>query len=272
MLHGISRLMNTSRLSTRFCRLGSQLIVFPLVVISLCSCGRTSNSTDVKITTTLKPAAISAIEAHDGIIVRYEVDKKIKVETTMPAKFKDDIIVESVGNRLVARLREGSNISNPNTIVRASGPALTRVTVTNAAQVTITKENYVHPSDFVATVETAGSLRADDMIQAQRVRVKAKTAGLIQLKDVFVDDFTAEAVDVGIISVEGKCLTSNIRTSSGGDIRIPQMEGRASSETHEKLKKKRLDAEKKMKKEAAKEANLQKKELKENRTEEQKDK
>lgn len=166
--------------------------------------------------------AITAIEAHEAISVKFvQSDATPKVTVTAKKGHVKNLDIKMVGTTLVAQFKNKRNIPDSGVEVVITAPSLNKITATSAAIVNLGDEFKLNDNLTIST-NSAGSVKCRKL-ECYNLTLNASSASQIILNNLNCQEIHAEASSLALIGLDGKATAAHISENSNAEVRCTQL-------------------------------------------------
>lgn len=166
--------------------------------------------------------AISAIEAHEAISVKFvQSDAAPKITVTTRKDYVNNIDVKMVGTTLVAKYKNKRKVPENGVEVVITAPGINKITATSAAIVNLGDECTLKDNLTIST-NSAGSVKCRKL-ECYNLTLNASSASQIILNNLNCHEIHAEASSLALIGLEGKATGAHVKEDTGAEVRCGQL-------------------------------------------------
>lgn len=208
-----------------------------LIAIALCSASMAIVSScnkpkqvSSKITTEIPATAITSIEAHDAIVVKYtQLKGETKVSVVCKKEYAQNFDIRVEGTKLIAAAKPGAEIPTSGVEINVTAPLLEEITAENAAVVNLGKE-VTFDNNLKITVSRASCVKCKKL-ECANLTLSATEASQIQLPRLTCSDITASSTRCAAIYLDGKAHEVKLKVGTRSTISTDRLEARISTTT-----------------------------------------
>lgn len=191
-------------------------------LVMLASCKSTKPNDPNKYFGEVHADAVTAIDAHQAISVKYkQAEGAPHITVTCKKTYASQLNIHMEGTTLVAAYKPNARIADAGVEVVLTSPSLSEITATNAAAINLGDEVMLN-GDLKITCNTAGSVKCKK-VSCKNLTIDASTASLVQLSKIACSTIDAKAATSSLILLDGKVTTATLLEGTSGEIRCPEL-------------------------------------------------
>ena len=195
---------------------------FCMILLLASSCKSKPKVDPNRPTIDIPVTAITAIEAHEAITVKFvQSDGSPKITVTSKKAYANNIDVKMEGTTLVAQYKNKRKIPESGVEVVITAPGVNKITATSAAIVNLGDECTLKDNLTINT-SSAGSVKCRKL-ECYNLTLNASSTGQILLSNLNCHDVHAEASSLALIALEGKATGAHVSENSGAEVRCDQL-------------------------------------------------
>lgn len=193
------------------------------------SCSKPKKASN-KITTEIPASVVTAIEAHDAIVVKYTQTRgSATVNVVCRKEYVQNYDIRVDGTKLIAALKPGASIPTSGIEVNVSSPLIEEIKAENAAIVSLGKEAEFD-NNLKITVSSAACVKCKKLTCAN-LTLSATQASQIQLPRLVCNDITARATQCAAIYLDGQAQEVKLTAGTCSTINTGKITARSLSTT-----------------------------------------
>lgn len=198
------------------------LIIASAALVTLTSCSRSKSNKPSKVTNEITASVVTAIEAHDGITVRYSQGKgDAAIKVTCPQQYAQELNVRVEGTKLIAAFKPGAAIPTSGVDVTLTAPTIDDISAADGAIVIIGNETTLLAPLSISVQH--GACVKSKKLTASNLTLNAEAASQIQFDRLTANDINARATQSATIYLEGHAHDVKLSIGSRSTIRYDKL-------------------------------------------------
>lgn len=199
----------------------SKTLIIGMAVLSLTAC-KSKKVDPNKVVTEIPATAITGIEVHHGINLKYEqTDDAPHITVSCPKAYATGLNVRMDGTTLVASYKPKAHIADHGVNIEVKAPAIGHISASTGAIVNLGKE-FAVSGDVNINCANAANVKCQKF-SCQNLHLTASDASQIQLNNINCANIQGETATNALILLDGTTTTATFKEGDG-EVRCPKLE------------------------------------------------
>lgn len=201
----------------------TQLLILLLISLLTLTACKGKKVDPNKVVTEIPVNAVTGIEVHQGIQVKFEqTDDTPKITVTCPKHCAQGLNVRMDGTTLVASYKPKAHVPESGVNIEVKAPGISRIVASSGAIINLGDE-YAVNGDVSINCSSAANVKAKKFA-CQNLYLDASSAAQIQLGNVNCANIQGKSSSCALILLDGNATAATFTESSGSEIRCPKLQ------------------------------------------------